>query len=102
MESGATRPLYYGGSSGLAVRVGNQTQKATRRARILPVHAWTRVTAGTFHDFHNAWIAELRHALNGGVLPAGHEACSFMEYPINTFSLPARLPYTGSTHLPLA
>src|SRR5262249_14272288 len=24
--------------------------KATRRERIMPVHAWTRVTAGTFHD----------------------------------------------------
>jgi hypothetical protein len=35
----------------------------------MPVYAWTRVTAGTFHDFHNAWITELRNALNGGVLP---------------------------------
>jgi len=40
----------------------------------MPVHAWTRVTAGTFHDFHNAWITELRNALNGGVLPAGYYA----------------------------
>jgi hypothetical protein len=43
--------------------------KAAKGERIMPVHAWTRVTAGTFHDFHNAWIAELRNALNGGVLP---------------------------------
>jgi hypothetical protein len=40
----------------------------------MPVHAWTRVTAGTFHDFHNAWITELRNALNGGALPAGYYA----------------------------
>ena len=40
----------------------------------MPVHAWTCVTAGTFHDFHNAWITELRNALNGGVLPAGYYA----------------------------
>jgi Protein of unknown function (DUF4058) len=40
----------------------------------MPVHDWTRVTAGTFHDFHNAWITELRNALNGGVLPAGYYA----------------------------
>ena len=35
----------------------------------MPAHDWTRVTAGTFHDFHLAWIAELRRALNGGILP---------------------------------
>jgi hypothetical protein len=40
----------------------------------MPVHAWTRVTAGTFHDFHNAWITELRNALNGAVLPTGYYA----------------------------
>jgi Protein of unknown function (DUF4058) len=40
----------------------------------MPVHAWTRVTAGTFHDFHTAWITELRNALNGGVLPEGYYA----------------------------
>jgi len=40
----------------------------------MPVHAWTRVSAGTFHDFHNAWITELRNALNGGVLPEGYYA----------------------------
>src|SRR2546427_11337002 len=41
---------------------------------IMPVHEWTRVTAGTFHDFHNAWITELRNVLNGGVLPEGYYA----------------------------
>src|SRR5436190_244751 len=40
----------------------------------MPVHAWNRVTAGTFHDFHVAWIAELRRALNGGLLPQGYYA----------------------------
>ncbi|PWU08311.1 MAG: DUF4058 domain-containing protein [Verrucomicrobia bacterium] len=40
----------------------------------MPVHDWTRVTAGTFHDFHLAWIAELRRALNGGLLPQGYYA----------------------------
>ena len=38
----------------------------------MPMHDWTRVEAGTFHDFHLAWIAELRKALNGGVLPPGY------------------------------
>jgi len=40
----------------------------------MPVHDWSRVTAGTFHDFHLAWIAELRRALNGGLLPRGYYA----------------------------
>ncbi len=40
----------------------------------MPIHDWTRVSAGTFHDFHTAWIAELRRALNGGVLPEGYYA----------------------------
>lgn len=35
----------------------------------MPLHDWTRVSAGTFHDFHQAWIIELRNILNGGLLP---------------------------------
>lgn len=40
----------------------------------MPIHDWTRVTAGTFHAFHLAWIAEFQRALNGGVLPEGYYA----------------------------
>jgi hypothetical protein len=40
----------------------------------MPVHDWTRVSAGTFHDFHTAWIIHLKEALNGGVLPEGYYA----------------------------
>jgi hypothetical protein len=40
----------------------------------MPVHDWTRVEAGLFHDFHNAWITELRNALNGGLLPPNYYA----------------------------
>jgi hypothetical protein len=40
----------------------------------MPVHDWTRVQAGLFHDFHNAWIIELRNILNGGLLPEGYYA----------------------------
>jgi len=40
----------------------------------MPAHDWTRVTAGTFQDFHLAWIAELRRALNGGLLPRDYYA----------------------------
>jgi hypothetical protein len=40
----------------------------------MPVHDWTRLEAGMFHDFHNAWITELRNALNGGLLPPDYYA----------------------------
>ncbi len=35
----------------------------------MPVHDWTRVIAGIFHDFHQAWIVALSNALNAGLLP---------------------------------
>jgi hypothetical protein len=40
----------------------------------MPIHDWTRVGAGTFHDFHLAWIAAIRDVLNNGVLPADYYA----------------------------
>jgi len=40
----------------------------------MPIHDWTRVDAGTFHDFHQAWITHLKEALNDGVLPDGYYA----------------------------
>ena len=40
----------------------------------MPVHDWTRVSAGTFHDFHQAWIIAMRDALNDGLLPEGYYA----------------------------
>jgi hypothetical protein len=30
----------------------------------MPVHDWTRVDAGIFHDFHHEWISEIKRALN--------------------------------------
>jgi hypothetical protein len=40
----------------------------------MPVHDWTRVDAGIFHDFHHAWIEDLKRALNRGLLPPDHYA----------------------------
>jgi hypothetical protein len=40
----------------------------------MPVHDWTIVEDGIFHDFHVAWIPEIRKALNGGLLPEGYYA----------------------------
>jgi hypothetical protein len=38
----------------------------------MPVHDWTRVEAGLFHDFHTVWIGNLRTTLNEGLLPEGY------------------------------
>lgn len=40
----------------------------------MPIHDWTRVPAGTFHAFHNAWITHLQEALNSGILPRPYYA----------------------------
>jgi hypothetical protein len=40
----------------------------------MPIHDWTRVRAGTFHHFHQRWIAALGDALNTGLLPPGYFA----------------------------
>jgi hypothetical protein len=38
------------------------------------MHDWTRVAAGIFHDFHHAWIEEIKRALNAGLLPDDYYA----------------------------
>ncbi len=40
----------------------------------MPVHDWTRVVSGIFHDFHQTWIPEIKNALNNGILPEGYYA----------------------------
>jgi hypothetical protein len=40
----------------------------------MPVHDWTRVTAGTFHDFHCTWIPQIKNRLNEGLLPPEYYA----------------------------
>jgi hypothetical protein len=40
----------------------------------MPMHDWTRVSSGIYHDFHQVWTIEIRRALNRGVLPDGYYA----------------------------
>lgn len=42
----------------------------------MPMHDWTKVKAGIYHDFHNLWVMAIRHVLNDGVLPPGYYALS--------------------------
>ncbi len=37
----------------------------------MPIHDWTRVPSGLFHDFHQSWSIRIKDALNTGLLPTG-------------------------------
>jgi hypothetical protein len=40
----------------------------------MPLHDWSRVPAGLFHDFHQSWSIRIKDALNAGRLPKGVSA----------------------------
>src|SRR5262245_31715095 len=40
----------------------------------MPMHDWTRVSAGIYHDFHGRWLGEITNRLNEGLLPGDHYA----------------------------
>lgn len=35
----------------------------------MPIHDWTQVYEGLFHDFHQSWSIHIKNALNAGLLP---------------------------------
>ena len=41
---------------------------------MMPIHDWTRLEAGDFHDFHQCWVIAIRNALNSGLLPPDYMA----------------------------
>ena len=57
----------------------------------MPIHDWTHLTAGTWHDFHLAWIAEIRKTLNAELLPADYYAQAEQSEP------PANTSHSAST-----
>ena len=40
----------------------------------MPLHDWTRVPSGLYHDFHQSWSIRIKDALNSGRLPKGISA----------------------------
>ncbi|MBY0229556.1 MAG: DUF4058 family protein [Gemmataceae bacterium] len=40
----------------------------------MPLHDWSEVEAGVFHDFHFEWVRALKRTLNAGLLPKGYFA----------------------------
>jgi hypothetical protein len=45
-----------------------------REGDAMPMHDWTRVDVGIYHDFHQGWTVNLSRALNAGILPNGFRA----------------------------
>jgi hypothetical protein len=48
----------------------------------MPLHDWTLVDAGLWHDFHQSWTVRVCDALNGGVLPPDHYALIEQKVPL--------------------
>ena len=46
----------------------------------MPIHDWTRVPSGLFHDFHQSWSIRIKDALNSGGLPKGLSALVEQRY----------------------
>jgi hypothetical protein len=40
----------------------------------MPVHDWTRVPSGLFHEFHQSWSVRIKDSLNSGLMPRGYYA----------------------------
>jgi hypothetical protein len=40
----------------------------------MPIHDWSRMPSGLFHDFHQTWSIQIKVALNAGILPKGISA----------------------------
>ena len=40
----------------------------------MPLHDWSRIPAGLFHDFHQTWSIQIKLAMNAGILPRGPSA----------------------------
>jgi len=64
----------------------------------MPVHDWTRVDAGIFHDFHTMWLVSLRNALKR-VLPPGYYAMTEQKalgYGLDILTLGRSQPTTSN------
>jgi hypothetical protein len=56
----------------------------------LPIHDWTRVDAGLFHDFHQGWTVALSNALNAGGLPPDYFSLIAEVAPPQTRQIPRK------------
>jgi hypothetical protein len=47
----------------------NRPEKKAEKECSMPIHDWSRVSSGTWHNFHQRWMGTLCDALNFGRLP---------------------------------
>jgi hypothetical protein len=63
----------------------------------MPIHDWTRVSAGTWHAFHLSWISEIQLVRNESVLPADYYAqAEQIAGPLGPDVLTLQMPATPS------
>ena len=43
----------------------------------MPMHDWSQVKAGTYHNFHVLWISNITNRLNAGLLPLICQTCHY-------------------------
>jgi hypothetical protein len=68
----------------------------------MPIHDWTRVDAGIWHDFHHAWIEEIKRTLNHGALPREYYALAEqITGPLGPDVLTLRRPIKDRNRLPV-
>jgi len=61
------------------------------RGYAMPIHAWGKVDANLFHDFHQTWTISIRNALNGGLLHGQLRSCASRDdLPNHLGELPGR------------
>ena len=58
----------------------------------MPMHNWTRVKVGVYHNFHFRWIAAIMDRLNAGLLPAGYFAMAEQIIPWHVSAIPSTVP----------
>jgi len=64
----------------------------------MPMHDWTKVEAGLYHDFHTSWLVEIRNALNKRLLPSSY----YTLVEQNSFGIFERMPSSESIPQPHA
>jgi len=66
----------------------------------MPMHDWSHIKSGTYHNFHLLWLAAISNRLNAGVLPDGWFAMAEQriggpEADVLTLSVPDAEPSEG-------
>lgn len=67
----------------------------------MPVHDWSRVDSGIFHDFHLEWISRIKGVLNAGLLPPDYYALAEQKASRASPDVPALHAVRGDPSIPI-